>query len=106
VIRQREFVYRIALAYLDLDEPPDLLGGRLVSRRPGLLRFRRRDYLGDPGTPLGVSVRETVQASLAVRCEGPIRVLTQLRSFGQFFDPMSFYYCHSRPAASMPSSPR
>jgi DUF1365 family protein len=45
-VRGREFVHRIALAYLDLDELPHLLDGRLVRRRPGLLRFRRRDYLG------------------------------------------------------------
>ena len=44
--RRREFRYGLELAYLDLDEIPQLLGGRLLRRRPGLLRFRRRDYLG------------------------------------------------------------
>ena len=50
--RPGEFTHRIAMAYLDLDELPELLGGRLVRSRPGLVRFRRSDHLGDPGVPL------------------------------------------------------
>lgn len=57
------------------------------------MRFRRKDYLGDPATPLSTSVRQTVELQAGVRPEGPIRVLTQLRSFGHCFNPVSFYYC-------------
>ncbi len=89
----REFRHRLALAYVDLAELPDLLGGRLVARRPGLLRFRRRDYLGDPRTPLEEAVRARVEQATGVRPAGPIRVLTQPRSFGHCFNPVSFYYC-------------
>lgn len=90
---RREFRHRLALAYLDLDELPDLLGGRLVRSRPGALRFRRSDYLGDPVVPLPEAVRDLVQARTGARPEGPIRLLTQLRSFGVCFNPVSFYYC-------------
>jgi len=90
---RREFSHRLALAYLDLDELPGLLGGRLVAHRPGLVRFRRRDYLGDPGVPLESAVRAVVENATGARPEGPIRVLTQLRSFGHCFNPVSFYYC-------------
>ena len=45
------------MAYVDLDELPQLLGGRLARPRPGLVRFRRRDYLGDPAVPLADAVR-------------------------------------------------
>jgi DUF1365 family protein len=38
-------------------------------------------------------VRDTVEAASGVRPEGPIRVLTQLRSWGHCFNPASFYYC-------------
>jgi hypothetical protein len=79
--KRREFSHRIALAYIDLDELPNLLGGRLVRGRPGLLRFRHRDYLTSD------TIRELTAG------EGPIRVLTQLRSFGTCFNPVSFYYC-------------
>lgn len=89
----RAFEYRLALVYVDLEELPTLLSGRLVSRRPGLLRFSRRDYLGDPCQPLDVAVRDAVQAQTGNRPTGPVRVLTQLRSFGHCFNPASFYYC-------------
>jgi uncharacterized protein len=99
VIRHRrleprhEFRDRLALAYLDLEELPWLLGGRLVSRRPGLVRFRRRDYLGDPAVPLDRAVRELVSERTGERPAGPIRLLTHPRSFGHCFNPVSFYYC-------------
>ena len=93
---RRSFEHRIALFYLDLDELPRLLGGRLVARRPGTLRFRRRDYLGPNWLSLDVSVREEVQAATGSRPAGPIRLLTQLRSFGHCFNPVSFYYCFDR----------
>jgi DUF1365 family protein len=90
---RHEFSHRLALAYVDLEELPRLLGGRLVSRRPGLVRFRRRDYLGDPAVPLDGAVRELVTERTGERPTGPIRLLTHPRSFGHCFNPVSFYYC-------------
>jgi uncharacterized protein len=89
-VRRHELEHRVAMAYLDLDELPQLHGGRLVARRPGIVRFRRRDYLGDPGTPLAESVRALVHEHVA---HGPIRLLTTLRTLGHCFNPVSFYYC-------------
>jgi uncharacterized protein len=89
----RQFRYAVALAYVDLAELPELLGGRLLATRPGMLRFRRDDYLGDPAIPLADAVRDAVQHHSGVRPSGPVRVLTQLRSFGHSFNPASFYYC-------------
>lgn len=79
---RRQFRHSLALAYLDLEELPALLDGRLVSPSPGLVRFRRRDYLGDPRTALDPAVRELVECQTGRRPGGPVRVLTQLRSFG------------------------
>lgn len=90
---QREFTHRLAVTYLDLEELPWLLGGRLVSTRPGLVRFRRQDYLGDPAMPLDRAVRELVGARIGERPVGPIRLLTHPRSFGHCLNPVSFYYC-------------
>ena len=90
---QNEFCHRLTLAYVDLDEVGSLLGGRLVRPAPGLLRFRRRDYLGDPAQPLAAAVADRVQELSGRRPGGPIRVLTQLRSWGLCFNPVSFYYC-------------
>jgi DUF1365 family protein len=88
-----EFRHRVAMAYIDLDELPALLRGRLVKTRPGLVRFRRSDYHGEASVPLDEAVRETVFAQTGRRPQGPIRVLTNLRSFGHCFNPVSFYYC-------------
>jgi hypothetical protein len=93
---RRSFQHRIALFYLDLDELPGLLEGRLVDPRPGPLRFRRGDYLGPDGSPLEDAVRDRVHAETGRRPHGPIRLLTQLRSFGHCFNPVSFYYCLDR----------
>jgi uncharacterized protein len=94
--RRGEFRHRLALAYVDLDELPGLLGGRLLARRPGLVRFRRDDYLGDPRIPLAQAVREEVERQSGTRPEGPIRLLTHLRTYGHCFNPVSFYYCFER----------
>jgi DUF1365 family protein len=95
--RRGEFRHRIALAYIDLDELPNLLDGRLLARHPGLVRFRRGDYFGDPWTPLADAVRAEVQRQTGdVRADGPIRLLTHLRTYGHCFNPVSFYYCFDR----------
>jgi DUF1365 family protein len=90
-----EFRHRLFMAYLDLDELPDVLEhGRLSSaRRPALARFRRSDHLGDPRLDLALSVRALVEKRTGRRPGGPIGLLTQLRCFGHCFNPVSFYWC-------------
>lgn len=92
---RNEFTYRIGLLYLDLDELPRLFRRRALwsASRPNLAWFRRSDYLGDPRTPLDVAVRDKVEEQTGRRPIGPIRVLTQLRTFGYLFNPVTFYYC-------------
>ncbi len=92
-VRSHEFSHRIALAYLDLDEVEGLLDGRLVAGRPGLVRFRRGDYLGDSAVDLAAAVRACVRGHTGSAPTGPVRVLTHLRTFGHCFNPVSFYYC-------------
>jgi DUF1365 family protein len=91
--RRGEFTHRLTLAYVDLGELPQLLGGRLARRRPGLVRFRRADYLGDARVPLDAAVRALVAERTGHTPTGPVRVLTSLRTFGHVFNPVSFYYC-------------
>jgi DUF1365 family protein len=92
-VRPHEFSHRVALMYLDLEELDGLLGGRLLADRPGLMRFRRSDYLGDPSVGLADAVRMKVEQRTGTLPSGPIRLLTQLRTFGHCFNPVSFYYC-------------
>ena len=89
-----EFRHGLFMAYLDLDELPQIERGRLCStRRAALARFRRADHLGDPAQPLAESVRELVQERTGRRPQGPIGLLTHLRCFGHNFNPVSFYWC-------------
>lgn len=92
-VRSHEFRRRLALAYIDLDELPGLLGGRLLARGPGLVRFRRGDYLGEAHRSLPDAVRETAEAQTGVRPHGPIRLLANLSALRHCFNPVSFYYC-------------
>lgn len=91
----RCFSYRLFMAYLDLDELPDLFEQSWLfsARRWAPAQFRRRDHLGDPDLPLPEAVRGLVVAQTGVRPAGPIRLLTHLRYFGYCFNPVSFYYC-------------
>lgn len=92
-VAEHELRHRLALAYLDLDELPELLGGLLLTPRPGPVRFRREDYLGPDSIGLREAVRNTVQAQTGTRPQGPIRLLASLRTWGHCFNPVSFYYC-------------
>ncbi|HEV3033964.1 MAG TPA: DUF1365 domain-containing protein [Solirubrobacteraceae bacterium] len=91
-----ELRYRLFMVYLDLDELPRCLDGRLLwsARHPAVAWFRRADHLGDPRTPLAGAVRELVAERTGRRPDGPIRLLTHLRYFGHCFNPVSFYYCY------------
>lgn len=90
------FRHRLFLLYVDLDELPGLFRRRWFwsARRPNLAWFRRADYLGPADRPLDEAVRDRVEAELGRRPAGPVRVLTQLRTLGYVFNPVSFYYCH------------
>ena len=63
------------------------------SRRPNLVWFRRADYMGPADRPLDEVVRDRVEEELGRRPRGAVRMLTQLRTFGYVFNPVTFYYC-------------
>ncbi|MHB8235729.1 MAG: DUF1365 domain-containing protein [Solirubrobacteraceae bacterium] len=90
-----EFRFALFMAYVDLDELPQLFDASLLwsARRPAPAWFRRADYLGDPKTPLREAIAELVAEKTGLAIEGPVRVLTHLRYLGHCFNPVSFYYC-------------
>jgi DUF1365 family protein len=73
---EHEFRYRLYMAYLDLDELPDVLDRVPMwsARRPAPAWFRRSDFLD-------------------VEHDGPVRLLTMVRTFGHLFNPISLFYC-------------
>lgn len=91
---EHAFSYALYMTYLDLAELPRLLDrpGLWSARWPAAARFRRADYLGPPEEPLDESVRNLVESRLGFRPQGPVRLLTNLRSFGFKMNPVSFYF--------------
>jgi DUF1365 family protein len=44
--------------------------------------------------PLDQAARDRVERETGRRPAGPVRLLTQMRTFGHCFNPVSFYYCY------------
>jgi len=95
---EHRFRYRVYQTYLDLDELDDVFRGSWSwsTRRPALSWFRRKDHFGDPAVPLKTAVADLVERRTGRRPRGPVRLLTNLRTFGYCMNPVSFYYCFDR----------
>lgn len=94
--RSHQFEYRLWMMWLDLDELPQLFDGvpGFSARRPALARFRREDYLA-PYEPLLADVaRNEVTRQLGQAPQGRVCLLTQLRTLGSGFNPISLYYLY------------
>jgi DUF1365 family protein len=94
------FTRRMTMVYLVLDEVDELVARHPLwsSTRWRPVRFRRRDYLGDPATPLADAVRDVVAERRGVRPRGPVAMLGQLRTWGWLFNPLTLYYCYNEDA--------
>lgn len=88
------FAYPLLMAYLDLDELPRLLerGGVISGGAYAPASFMPGDHLFRRGEPLASEARTIVEAVTRVRPRGPVRLLTQLRSFGYYFSPLNLFY--------------
>ena len=102
-----EFSYRVAMPLLYLDEvdyghAACTRCGR--ARRPSPVRFRRADFLGDPGHAARPRpVRDLVEERYGLRPAGPVALLANLRTWGWLFNPISLYFCSRR--ANGPDGP-
>jgi DUF1365 family protein len=92
---EHAFSVPLFMVYLDLAELAEVFRGRWLwsAQRPAFAWLRRRDHLGDPALPLDRCVRDLVEERTGLRPQGPVRLLTQLRTAGWGFNPVSFYYC-------------
>lgn len=88
------FKYKLFMMYLDLADLPEVFDDRLLwsCKRPALAWFRRQDHFGDPSIPLDTTIRDLVEQHSGARPSGRITLLTQLRYFGVYMNPVSFYY--------------
>ena len=90
-----EFSYDVAMPLLDLAEIELVTGLHPLwsARHPAPAWFRRADFLGDPAVPLHEAVRDLVEERSGRRPAGPIALLTNLRTWGWLFNPISLYLC-------------
>lgn len=116
--RPHAFRNRSGWCYVDLAELPELFDGTRLwsSRRGAPLWFRAADYmhaLGPDGTPLDhpVDTPEQLHAAVLARMQAKlgrvptaprVRILTQIRSFGFVFNPVSFYFVFEAASEGQP----
>lgn len=86
------------MVYVDLAELPVLFEKHpwWSFERPNIVSFRRSDYMGPKDTSLDTAVRDLVFRRTGHRPQGPIRLLTHLRTWGYCFNPVSIYYCFDK----------
>ena len=95
----RSFSMKMWMAYINLDEISTLDEHVFVSKsRMRPLQFRRSDYLGDPQTSLSDAVRAVLKDVTGEQFEGTIHMLSQLRTWGWCFNPLSLFYCYDNSA--------
>lgn len=94
----RSFAPRLFLAYVDVDALPGALDGLpgWSARHRAPVHFRAEDFFTGDGRPLGGGIRDLVQQRLGRRPDGPVCLLTQLRTWGYVFNPLTVYYCWDR----------
>lgn len=91
------FSARLFFVLVDVDALPGSLDGFPLwsAKRRSIMRFRRRDYFDGTDLPLGDGVRALVEDRTGSRPAGPVRLLTQVRTAGWVFNPLSIYFCFS-----------
>lgn len=92
--REHRLRYRVYMMYTDLNELQEIADQHAlwsIGRR-NVAAFHRADYYGDPKIPLQTAILDLVQARTGLRPAGPVRMLTQWRTFGVGFSPVTFYY--------------
>lgn len=92
---EHSFRYRTTMCLLDLDEIEEVMARHPLwsTDRGRPVQYRRTDFLGDPSVELKTAVRQEVEAVRGPIGDGQILLLTQLRTWGWCFNPISIYYC-------------
>lgn len=88
-----EFSYRVNQIWIDPDRPEELFDRHPLwsHQRPSPVRFRSTDYGSGDDQPIGPSIRDSLEEPLGRRPGGPIRMLTQPRTWGWLFNPITLY---------------
>ena len=66
------------------------------ANKKNLSSYHRTDYHKPEVQDLAQAVQSTMSEQLGRSIEGPVSIITHLRTFGYCFNPVSFYYCWNR----------
>lgn len=90
--KAHHFVYRLFMAWLDLDELDKLPEAGIRRNRLAAAAWYDADY--PLGAPLKAQALNRLESLTGCRPAGRVMLLTQLRYFGFHFNPVNFYYCY------------
>lgn len=105
--REYAFSHKVFMFYLDLDEIEELAARlKLLSRnRFNVYDFRDADHLRLSHSGVKENILEYLKTKQNANLSGgKIMMLTNLRTFGYVFNPVSFYFCsdaQARPAGML-----
>lgn len=95
----------VTMVWIDPDRPDDLFGRHALwsAHRRSPVRFDRSDY-GAPlnDRSLALQARRDLAPVVGDAPVGPVRMLTQPRSYGWLFNPLTLYFVWGRDATSDP----
>ena len=86
---RRAFRYRSYLWLIDLDDLPRVP----LALRP-LARFRSRDHLGDPASPMRANVDAYLARQGIDLAGGQVLMLGHAAVLGYVFNPLTVFWCH------------
>jgi DUF1365 family protein len=103
--RQHEFVYRIFLFFLDLDEIPSLTRDVPIfsAGEPNLYSLRNEDYFQFHSRGLRANLETFLQTKNIAERPARIRLLTLPRLLGYTFNPISIFFCFDSDARPLTS---
>lgn len=93
---EHRFAYPVYHAALDLDElaalDREVVG--FAHNRAGPAAFHDRDHLGTADAPVRDKLAAWVRAQGRAMPAGPVLLVTNLRTLGHVFNPVSWFFCY------------
>jgi DUF1365 family protein len=91
---EHRFTAAVRQVWIDPDHPEAVCDRHPLwsATRPSPVRFKRKDYFDGTDEAIGPKVRDALADVLGARPEGPLRMLTQPRTWGWLFNPLSLYF--------------
>ncbi len=93
--KRHQFTHTTFMFYLDLDEIDTLAKSIpfFSHNRRNIYEFRDADHFEPDSRPIKEKVRDFIRRKGVDMLQGRIMLLTNVRTFGHIFNPVSFYFC-------------